>query len=128
MTRINVVPVQELHSKHLLAEVREIMRMGSYVQKSLKKYEGKVEELEAAIPKQYKMGAGHVMFFYDKLHYLFRRYVELLQECHKRGFRVQPYDWSWRLTDAPKHWFNDWEPDDTAIKINKERIRERLGL
>ncbi len=41
------------------------------------------------IPDKFKLGTGHVKFFYNKLLYLKNRYTSLYNECIKRGFNVQ---------------------------------------
>lgn len=37
MTRVNVIPVEELHDKHLIAEYREIPRIVNLVRKNWKR-------------------------------------------------------------------------------------------
>jgi deoxyribonuclease (pyrimidine dimer) len=75
------------------------------------------------------MGAGHVKFFYDKLMFLYKRQVEIVHEMHRRGFKPK-YDpetlKEFQLL-KPILW-NDWEPTEDAIKINQQRIDERLGI
>ena len=63
MTRINVgIPPAELTDKHLLAEHREIKRIPNCIAKGKYNMEG--------IPDKFKLGKGHVKFFYNKLEYL----------------------------------------------------------
>lgn len=82
MTRINVgIAPRELPDKLLLAEHREITRIPNAV------YEG-TADLTQPIPERFKLGVGHVRFFYDKLLYLNRRYAALYFECVRRGFDV----------------------------------------
>ena len=66
MTRINTVPVECLSDKHLLAEYRELPRIFTAVAKI---YDSG-NQLPTDIPPNYKLGAGHVKFFYDKLLWL----------------------------------------------------------
>jgi len=81
MTRINVgVGPEELPDKLLLAEHREITRIPNAVRSGLAKMAG--------IPETFRLGAGHVKFFYDKLGYLQRRYDALYLECVARSFNV----------------------------------------
>ena len=78
MTRINLIPVQLLKREHLVAEYREMLRVRNvYPRKSLPK-----------IPEQYKLGKGHVTFFYDKGAFLVERHSQLVAEMKKRGYQV----------------------------------------
>lgn len=111
MTRINCIPVQELTDKHLLAEYREMSRISNAAYS------------HPEIPNNYRLGKGHVIFFYDKGEYLRKRYEEqIVPEMQKRGFRTN-------YTIYRKHpdgLNNDWTPSDIDMQINRERINERL--
>lgn len=117
MTRINCIPVQELHDKHLLAEYRELPRIF------------KLARVCNDAPKKYVLGKGHVKFFYDKLYYLYKRHEKLCEEMRKRGFTVNyptHYYVSFKdLNKAPMLW-NDWQPTQEAMELNRQRIQERL--
>lgn len=122
MTRINVVPVTELCDQHLLAEHRELTRIPNAIAS------GRAKVNLDAIPKRYTLGKGHVTFFYDKLWYLEYRYMLLNAECKRRGFSVQdrwPTDVSLDNDNVVDLW-NLWQPDEEALRINRERIAERL--
>ena len=84
MTRINVVPVRELSQKHLIAEYREITRLPGNLQQSLNR-KGKPFSKDE-IPTQYVLGPGHVKFFYDKMHWLAKRFDDLVDEMMRRGY------------------------------------------
>lgn len=116
MTRINLVPPQELCDQHLLAEHRELTRIPNAVARGKFHLRGQ--------PADYKLGAGHVRFFFDKLHFLHRRYAALHAECLARGFNVQNI-WPQDLPDTPELW-QDYTPTAAALHLNRERIRERL--
>lgn len=117
MTRINVgVMPHELHDRHLLAEHREIVRIPNAINNNKAKFDG--------IPEYFKLGTGHVKFFYDKIGYLFKRYILLHQECIKRGFNVS--DFSMAFNSIPKHLLNDYTPTDHDRLIVLERINQRL--
>ena len=73
MTRINLVPPAELCDQHLLAEHRELTRIPNAVAKG--KYHLKGQ------PAEYKLGEGHVRFFFNKLAFLKKRYDALHAEC-----------------------------------------------
>ena len=81
MTRINIIPVEDLTDQHLMAEYREIFMIGSALQKSLSSPNWDKKR----IPKELTLGTGHVMFFYDKGKYLDKRYQELRTEMKARG-------------------------------------------
>ena len=118
MTRINLVPPEELCDQHLLAEHRELTRIPNAVAKG--KYHLKGQ------PAEYKLGEGHVRFFFNKLAFLKKRYDALHAECKARGFNVQ-YIWNETLPDDPSLWL-DYEATEAALQINRERIQERMPL
>mgnify|MGYP003122822287 CR=1 FL=1 len=118
MTRINVgIPPAELVNQHLLAEHRELKRIPNCVAKGKYNMDG--------IPEVFKLGTGHVKFFYNKLLYLKKRYVSLYEECVKRGFNVQNYIEAWN--DVPEELMNDYKVKSNDAKIIRERINERLN-
>ena len=118
MTRINVgIPPSELTDKHLLAEHREIKRIPNCIAKGKYNMEG--------IPDTFKLGTGHVKFFYDKLYYLLMRYMKLYVECKNRGFNVQYYAEAWK--GLPKELMNNYQPTYMDRKIVKQRINEKLN-
>jgi len=117
MTRINVgIPPAELVNQHLIAEHREIKRIPNCIAKGKYKMEG--------IPDRFKLGSGHVKFFYNKLLYLKNRYVSLYNECVKRGFNVQNYISAW--DNVPQELMNDYKPTEIDREIIIERINEKL--
>jgi deoxyribonuclease (pyrimidine dimer) len=121
MTRINVIPVTELLDKRLLAEYRELPRIFAL---SRKWYERGGDP--ADLPKTYRLGAGHVRFFYDKLIYCYLRQHMLVNECQKRMF--SPKYWPNRrlIAWAPEFLKKDYLPTQEAMALNRERIAERL--
>lgn len=121
MTRINVVPPQELCDQHLLAELRELPRIPNRVKRRIEA--GQVQP-PASAPSCYVLGTGHVVFFYDKLKFLRRRYLALLAEAEARGFNVAPR-WP-EMPYRPEVW-KDYEPDLAAMTVNRARICDRLS-
>lgn len=119
MTRISsTVKPSELCDQMLIAEHREIVRIPNCIKSGKAKIEN--------IPDFYRLGSGHVKFFYNKLGYLCNRYNELRTECIKRGFNVQNYNDA--FNDVPTKLLNIWEPDIKSIRpIIVERINERLS-
>lgn len=119
MTRVNVIPVKELTDKHLLAEHREIKRIPNVIISGRFSMTGQ--------PEEYKLGTGHVKFFYSRLHWLFRRYIKIYDECIRRGFNVQDYTLSF-VTAIKMHpeLAGGYTPTTESTRINRERIKERL--
>jgi hypothetical protein len=118
MTRINVgIPPKKLTDKHLMAEHREIKRIPNCISKG--KYDLKGQ------PIDFKLGTGHVKFFYTRLKYLKNRYEELYQECLDRGFNVTYYGDAW--LGIPDELMGDYNPTQRDIEMINERIFERLN-
>ena len=109
MTRVNCIPIHELVDQHLFAEYREITRIYKKA-RVLKDY------------GHYKMGKGHVLFFYDKGQYLIKRTEDLYQECIRRGMNVthkiyQPH---------PTGLNNNWNPTPDDEMVSASRINDKL--
>ena len=118
MTRINVgIPVEELTGPHLIAEHREIKRVPNLIRKGKYNMDGQ--------PNEFKMGPGHVKFFYDKLKYLHIRYNQIYKECLRRGYNVADYNEAW--DGVPDNLYNDYEPTTEGIKLIRQRITEKLS-
>ena len=117
MTRINVgIKPAELTDKHLLAEAREIKRIPNCINKGRYSMDNQ--------PAMFKLGTGHVKFFYDKLLYLKKRYDTIYNECVKRGFNVTYFGGAW--SNVPNDLMNDYTPTEADRLIVQERISERL--
>ena len=116
MTRINygILP-SELSTKHLIAEHREIKRIPNTVAQGRFNMVGQ--------PDEFKLGTGHVKFFYDKLLYLKKRYEALYAECKRRNYKVTYYGDAWN--DIPSYLMNDYSPTQRDVDIIKERIKQR---
>ena len=117
MTRINLVPPAELCDQHLLAEHRELTRIPNAVAKGKFHLQGQ--------PADYKLGSGHVRFFFDKLAFLLQRYDALHAACRARGFKVQ-YIWPADTLPADPALWRDYQPSAAALAINRARIAERM--
>ena len=116
MTRINLVPPQELCDQHLLAEHRELTRIPNAIAR------GRYHLRD--LPADYRLGSGHVRFFYNKLTFLHARYQALHAECLARGFNVQNI-WPENLPADPALW-QDYQPNARALAENRERIAIRM--
>ena len=113
MTRINLVPPSELCDQHLLAEHRELTRIPNAIARGKYSLEGQ--------PSDYKLGEGHVRFFFDKMYFLYRRYEDLHLECLRRGFNV-----SFKFPDinfyaSDKYLWNGYTPTEQALELNRAR-------
>lgn len=124
MTRINCVPPEELGDKHLVAEYHEITRVFGLVRKNI---ESGKDPATIPAPERYTLGTGHVKFFYARLGWVERRLAELALEMNKRKMRVRLELLKGISDGLPAHLFGDWEPDDEALAINRERLAERLA-
>jgi deoxyribonuclease (pyrimidine dimer) len=123
MTRINVIPPKELTTKHLVAEYREITRLPTNLKMSLNRKGKKFSLTE--IPNEYVLGTGHVKFFFNKMKFLKNRFESLVDEMLKRGYNPTYRDSN--IFIAEENFMNDYTPTEDAIRLNRERIKERLN-
>lgn len=80
MTRINsAIDPKNLTDQHLIAELRELPRIFTAVNKRIEKGESFDD-----IPEKFTLGTGHVKFFYDKLSFLYQRHEHLKIEYKTR--------------------------------------------
>ena len=116
MTRINcAIRPSELSNKHLLAEHREIKRIPNCIKSG--RYNLK------DIPENFTLGKGHVKFFYNKLLYLQKRYLDIYQECINRGFNITSYHDAFNA--LPSHLNNNYTETERDRHILLERLLER---
>lgn len=116
MTRINAgVHPAELPDKLLLAEHREITRIPNAVRRLNPSLDN--------LPETFRLGPGHVRFFYDKLWYLELRYEVLYQECISRGFNVTDKLTAFNDTPVPSR--GKYRPTPEARQLIVDRIRTR---
>lgn len=130
MTRINVVPEDQLSDKHLSGEYHEISRVFELVRKFLQRGGS------LSIPTEYRLGEGHVLFFYRRLEYIAARYTRLALEMRYRAFKrgrdsgvdmfvVAEIIQCARDSIHDERWWNDYVPTPEAIAINWQRLEER---
>ena len=128
MTRINVVPVEILTDKHLLAEYKEITRPFNKAYKRLQD-----NNLNYNKPDNYVLGTGHESFFFDKLLYLHNRYDQLKVELCARKFNIN-LDLYHEISDKFTLWFedsilwNDYIPQPNDIYLNMTRLVRRSNI
>ena len=132
MTRINVIPVEELTDNFLLAEYFELPRMWPLIYRAIQKD-------DRQIPEAYRLGSGHLRFFYNKFRWLDRRHAQLWAEGHRRalslqkepGIEIFPSDIEELLKaaemmgDDVSFWFADYQPTAEAIQLNLDRLQYR---
>lgn len=123
MTRINCVPPSELSGPHLVAEYRELPR----VFKLMRAAQARGERIDdKRNPTEYRLGTGHVRFFYNKGLFLLHRQKALVAEMLERGYSPSYTDPTELLPDGLDAWrMMDWTPTEEALAINRQRIAER---
>lgn len=115
MTRINLIPVDELSDQHLMAEYRELPRMADFARKTVKK--------PTDIPVTFTLNKGHMTFFLDKAEFLEDRHRDIVEELKRRGFNLKlnsPFVMERRFKQK------QWKPSGTEIEISRQRIDEKL--
>ena len=123
MTRINIIPVEELYDQHLIAEYREITMVPAALNRTLK---SKVGLDRTKIPANYTLNKGHVYFFYNKGKYLFNRYQEIVTEMKKRGFKPDNKRKFPKDIFIHNNLYNDWTPNIEDFKIIRNRIEFKI--
>lgn len=124
MTRINCVPPAELTTQHLVAEYRELPRIFGLVRAAIARGE---RPDDSRNPRDYRLGPGHVRFFYPRLGFLARRQEALVAEMLRRGYSPSFTDPAGLLAGMPAEWCGDWTPSADAMALNRARIAERIG-
>ena len=119
MTRINLVPVEELSDQHLISEYRELPRV---IKQDI--------NIKNA-PNRYTLGKGHMKW--AKAHSLFtlNRYMELCNEMAYRGFKVNhDSDKLYRiwLRQGSPETDNTYNPDGKDILVSRNRLIEKFWL
>lgn len=121
MTRINVVPVEELIRLHLQGEMKEITRVFGLARKA----QFDIIKGKRKLPLEYTLGTGHVLFFYNKLKFIADRYEALVAEMQRRGFKPNPISRKELLDKIDVSLHNDYVPTQEALAINRDRLRTR---
>lgn len=128
MTRINIVEPHQLTKEHLLAEYRELPRAFTHILKAAGAGKGLDDYI---LPPKYTIGRGHVTFFYNKAHYLIKRWrkiIELLLEFGvnlDQGFMDKV---SSDIFNLPQWAFynRDYKPTSEEIYLNMYRLSNRF--
>lgn len=125
MTRINTIDPAILSDQHLIAECRELPRIASALKKSLVKHTP--DQLDHGfIRGGYRLGSGHVKFFYPLGGFLLERYESLTEEMRNRGFAYAQNRYiDWQVFHQ-NDFFGFWEPSIQCHEINIGRLLERI--
>ena len=122
MTRINVgVKPEELMNQHLMAEIKEIPQLIGQLRKSINSKKFSIND----IPTDFRLGSGHVKFFYNKLNYLIDRYYLLLKEAEFRNYNCR---YMLFLDNLPKWCFGDYKENENNRSIILERIDSKIKM
>ena len=126
MTRVNVVPTEELHVKHMRGEYHEITRIFGLTKRAQARGETP-ESLrrKKKLKEHYTLNTGHVVFFYDKLQHIADRYILLIEEMRKSGSKPNPIPLDSLLEGIHSHWINNYIPTPEALATNRERLALR---
>jgi deoxyribonuclease (pyrimidine dimer) len=119
--RINVIPPNLLLDQHLFAEFREIKMLPKMFLRSKNSKQGL-----GTFGGKYTLNAGHGKCFYDKFNFIETRFEELKKEVLSRDYDIKDEFLFLDLTKIPKEFFGDYVPTPEAIRINSERIIERV--
>ncbi len=118
MVRINLINPKFLADQHLIAEYNEILMLFGYVRKHPHTHFND-------IPKNYKLGQGHILFFKNKLRYLKKRFELIKKEMFRRGFSGKK---EINLEGIDKELLNDWKVLGKDKVIIKSRLMEKINL
>ena len=124
MTRVNIIPVEELHDQHLIAEYRELTMVPAALNRTLKSKKGLDK---TKIPENYTLNQGHVYFFYNKGKYLDKRYSQIVKEMQNRGFSPDLKRKFPKKIFIENDLYKDWMPNPEDLKIIRERIKNKIN-
>lgn len=119
MTRINLIPVEELSDQHLIREYNELPRCIK-------------QDIDTSnAPVKYCLGTGHMKWAKHRSKFLIDRYDKLCREMEYRGFTVnypvlqlwKYYRWHTVIADD-----NNYSPDGDDLLLSQARIKERIQL
>lgn len=121
MTRINLIPVQELSDQHLIAEYRELPRVCKQ----------KINIDDAS--DKYLLGKGHVKWCRKHLVFVLNRYYLLCSEMRYRGFTVnyeydELLDYLFKNPVAEEFLWKDYEPTEDDITLSRNRIISKIKM
>lgn len=115
------MPVDELSGPHLIAEYRELPRVYGLSRRALARGVD-----PATLPSSYRLGTGHVLFFYCRLTYVVQRHRQLVAEMRRRGYQPsKQFCHPPSLAEWPRAWRQRWVPSEADLATNRQRLFER---
>lgn len=118
MTRINLIPVEELSDQHLIAEYKELPRC----------IKQNINILDA--PRNYTLGKGHMKWARRNWNFLLARYSLICDEMDYRGFHRK-----YSVKDLYDYFHSHYKfeeivyvPSIVDLEISRNRIKEKLLL
>lgn len=118
MTRINLIPVEELSDQHLIAEYKELPRC----------IKQDINILDA--PRIYTLGKGHMKWARRNWYFLLNRFSLICSEMDYRGFKRK-----YSAKDLCDYFYSHYKfekiiyiPSSVDLKISRDRIKEKLFL
>ena len=124
MTRINLIPPESLHPKHLMAEIHELPRVFGLV----RAFHDRRATEDLSAHSKYKMGAGHVKFFYTRLGFLVDRYRALCDYAVALGWKINPVGADALTHGIPPKYLGAFHPSRTDISVNLGRLVEKNSV
>lgn len=117
MTRINLVPVEELSDQHLVAEYHELPRC---IKQNID---------TSAAPHKYTLGKGHVKWAKKHSKFLIERYEKLYVEIKYRGFNANypPGDLiAHYKINCKKENRLYYDPSWVSIEISRQKLIDKI--
>jgi len=121
--RINIINPKYLTDNHLIAEYRET-KMSTYNYVRSKNSKNGIDK--SRISERYTLNKGHAYMWYNKFGYISKRFNALVEEMRNRGFQTNFIELNFNGIDSDA--FGDFTPNQTDIRINLERVLERISL
>ncbi|MFC0820734.1 pyrimidine dimer DNA glycosylase/endonuclease V [Moraxella marmotae] len=126
MTRVNLIDPDLLTDQHLFAEYREITRIFVLVQRACQKH--RLADILKKVPDSYRLGTGHVCFFYDKLAFVERRYFLLKAELQRRQYQFTPKDDIVNFRQQiDGRLYQDFQPQAADVALSVSRLFDKIA-
>lgn len=87
-------------------------------------------DIHKVISPHFVLGPGHVSFFYDKGHFLSKRFQKLRTELIKRGYNINldsVFD-EYEIFQEFPELDRDYFPTDLDIQKSRDRIQSKLDM
>ena len=127
MTRINIIPIPKLSDQLLLNALGEETRI-------LEKVVARIEKKKSFsdIPPSFRLGIGHVRFFYNKCEYIFERYLLMRAEYMLRYGKPYSIDHLYLnqnrvdlICNLTPNLYQNYKPLKNDVRLVLDRIYER---